>query len=325
MFKNKFLKWTSILIIVFTLGYLTEDMIMTNILGYYHCSQDPNPKTFIKKTVEYPESIYWEDNVYPGFNEADRKLMIMNYLDGKHLKAMALNGDDGKVYLYTAKEGDFDSFEFDKEKYKDQYQQYADLIMQKQQSYRDELFQLSNMALLAKVDELAEKAKKYNYSIPFSKDPEERKQLIKENKALLAQKRKTRDVYVQKVMDTGLVFDTNTDTPLMNYTVRFDPVNLGELSTKYLYSDKVTITDNRTQEVIAYNQRIMHFFYKLFPDIALGNRLYYPHPVCGGEKFIPYWAFGYLEKDEDGKNKLTSRAYNLGIHEHSFNKKLFNK
>lgn len=284
MFKDPFLKWGGIFAVVFVVGYLTEDIIMTNVLGYYHCSQDPNPKTFIQKTVEYPESIYWEDNVYTGFNEKDRKLMIMNYLDGKHLKAMALNGDDGKVYVYTATEGDFDSFEFDKEKYQVEYEKYTNLMMHKRKNYSDELFQLSKMELLAKVDEITEKAKKYNYSIPFSKDPEQKKRLIEENKSLLTQKQKTWDVYVQKVMDSRLVFDSNKDLPVMNYTVHFQPVNLSELSRQYLYSDKVTITDNHTQEVIAYNQRIMHFFYKLFPDFA-GGRLYDTHPVCGSNAY----------------------------------------
>jgi hypothetical protein len=78
----------------------THDIIITNILGAYYCYSEPNPKTYISKKVEYPESIYWEDSVYPGFSAEDRKLMIMNYLDGVHLKTMALNGDDGKVYLY---------------------------------------------------------------------------------------------------------------------------------------------------------------------------------------------------------------------------------
>jgi hypothetical protein len=115
--------------IVFLLPF-TYDIIITNVLGVYYCKiASPQPKTLIKKKVEYPISIYWEDNVYPGFSKEDRKLMIMNYLDGKHLKTMALNGDDGKVYVYEAKEGAFDLFQYDK-KYKDRYTQYASIIME---------------------------------------------------------------------------------------------------------------------------------------------------------------------------------------------------
>jgi hypothetical protein len=80
---------------------LTYDIILTYVFSAYYCLiASPNPKTLIEKKVEYPESIYWEDNVYPGFSKEDRELMIINYLDGVHLKTMALNGDDGKIYVY---------------------------------------------------------------------------------------------------------------------------------------------------------------------------------------------------------------------------------
>lgn len=91
-------KWIhhTVLAIIFLIP--TYDIIITNILGAYHCLTTPS--TYISKKVEYPKSIYWEDNIYPGFNAEDRKLMIMNYLDGIHLKTMALNGNDGKIYTY---------------------------------------------------------------------------------------------------------------------------------------------------------------------------------------------------------------------------------
>lgn len=77
----------------------TYDIAITNALSGYYCLTTPS--TYINKKVEYPESIYWEDNVYPGFSQGDRELMIVNYMDGIHLKTMALNGDDGKIYVYT--------------------------------------------------------------------------------------------------------------------------------------------------------------------------------------------------------------------------------
>ncbi len=97
-FSQQKLVHRAVLAIIFLIP--TYDIIITNTLGAYHCFTSPS--TYINKQVEYPQSIYWEDNVYPGFSEEDRKLMVMNYLDGKHLKTMALNGDDGKVYTYEA-------------------------------------------------------------------------------------------------------------------------------------------------------------------------------------------------------------------------------
>ncbi len=104
--RNIFL-WVGLILFVFVVLALIHDIIITNILAYQICKADPQPKTFIKKTVEYPESIYWEDNIYPGFDEKDRLLMIRNYLDGVHLKTMALNAPDGTIYLYSATEEDW--------------------------------------------------------------------------------------------------------------------------------------------------------------------------------------------------------------------------
>jgi len=82
--------------------FLTHDILITNFLAFRLCRADPEPKTFVRKTVEFPGSIYWEDTIYPGFDEKDRLLMIRNYLDGVHLKTMGLNGPDGSLYIYTA-------------------------------------------------------------------------------------------------------------------------------------------------------------------------------------------------------------------------------
>ena len=76
----------------------TYDIIITNILGAYYCATAP--KAFIKETVEYPQSIYFEDNVFNGFNEQDIENMMNNYLDGIHLKTLALNLPDGNVAIY---------------------------------------------------------------------------------------------------------------------------------------------------------------------------------------------------------------------------------
>lgn len=57
--------------------------------------------------MESPISVYWEDNVWPGFDEYGRHWMVKNYLDGKHLKVLALNGEDGRIYLYRANKKTF--------------------------------------------------------------------------------------------------------------------------------------------------------------------------------------------------------------------------
>ena len=188
----------------------TYDIIITNTLGAYHCLTTPS--TYISKKVEYPESIYWEDNVYPGFNAEDRKLMIINYLDGVHLKTMALNGDDGKVYVYILEKPMWEEikYEFNNEK-------------------------------------TLEKA---------------------------------RNKYVELIGHDEQVYTKET-MPQMNYTVTFDEIQLNPLSRIFLYSDETKIIDNNTNETIAYNRRVMRFFYNIFPDLVMGNRYYQQDSVCG--------------------------------------------
>lgn len=123
-------KWVHRIVLVFLILLPTYDIIITNVLGAYYCKADPNPKTFIKKKVEYPESIYWEDNVYQGFNAEDRKRMIENYLDGVHLKTMALNGNDGKIYVYEANSSIWEKLKPLEKERSQSYYDMADTIAQ---------------------------------------------------------------------------------------------------------------------------------------------------------------------------------------------------
>ncbi len=194
--------------------FLTYDIIITNILAYQLCHAPPNPKTFIKKTVEYPESIYWEDTIYPGFNEQDRILMIRNYLDGVHLKAMALNTPEGTIYQYTATEKDWATSK-------------------------------------------AIKSRKMNGNYY-----------------------KTLDNEAKMIAQRGKKIDRPTAHSL-NYSVIFNPVKLSGFQSKYLWSDEIKIIDNRNNEVIGFNRRLMRHWYRIFPDFEVGRRYFYPHAMCG--------------------------------------------
>lgn len=200
--------WAGLLLLATALLFLTHDILITHILAYRICKADPQPKTFIKKTVEYPESIYWEDNIYPGFDEKDRLLMIRNYLDGVHLKTMALNGPDGTIYVYTATEEDWQ-------------------VRRGEPNYFDKL-----------------------------------------------------DVEAKAIAARGALF-TREAMPRTNYSVILSPAPLTSFQRRYLWSDEVRITDNNTDEVIAYNRRLMRRWYMIAPDFALGNRYYSPKAICG--------------------------------------------
>ena len=217
--KRTFMLWAVFLLFLLGVLALTHDIIITNILAWQICRTDPNPKTFIQRTVEFPASIYWEDNIYPGFDEKDRLLMIRNYLDGVHLKTMALNSPDGTIYLYTATDGDWKT----------------------------------------------------------SREIKARK--IKGN--FMA----TIDAEAEAIAKRGKTFTQQT-MPQLNYNVVSKFITLTSFQRRYLYSDEVTITDNKTKEVIASNHRLMRRWYLLLPDFAVGERYYSPRAICGESGFF---------------------------------------
>jgi hypothetical protein len=180
--KQKFPQklYLSKLILAFFILLPTYDIILTNIFaGYYCLISPPHPKTKIIKKVEYPESIYWEDNVYPGFDKQDRELMIINYLDGVHLKTMALNGSDNKrVYVYHLDKPIWKEF---KKRYKiyikqhppkqdrfrghgfDVYKAYAKEIMKTEKIYTKETMPKLNFTVTFNEVKLNSFARKFLY------------------------------------------------------------------------------------------------------------------------------------------------------------------
>ena len=131
-------KLYKLMTIVVLISIPIYDIIATNLLALYFCSVDK--PVYTNEVNAYPLSIYWEDNVYKGFTPEDRKRMIVNYLDGEHLKTMALNGDDGKVYVYTLDAPIWKNVEknFNEKRYGDIWTQYAMLVMKSERIFDKE-------------------------------------------------------------------------------------------------------------------------------------------------------------------------------------------
>jgi len=68
--------------------------------GFFLLYRAFGPLQEVRHVVDAPGSVSWIDNVWPGFDEYGRDWMVRSYLDGTHLQTLALNGDDGKVYVY---------------------------------------------------------------------------------------------------------------------------------------------------------------------------------------------------------------------------------
>lgn len=101
LFKRR---WLTILATAFAVLFPIYDILIQGaLLAYYG-----NTRTLqkITRTVDAPGSVYWEDNVWPGYDENYRLWMIDHLLDGTHLDILAMNGPDGKIYLYRFGQGD---------------------------------------------------------------------------------------------------------------------------------------------------------------------------------------------------------------------------
>lgn len=260
-----------LLVLITSITLYASDVILSNTLGAYYCAQEPNPKTYIKHTVEEPISIYWEDNVYPGFDERDAELMVKNYLDGVHLQTMALNTPDGKVRVYS---------------YANVPQSYIDLV---KVGYAVSKQWIVRKAASSKAFEEAYDSKHGKYKEGFSRESSPLKELSAAFREIDAKKSAlTNQIEAEKAkLDLVITEKTKDQIPQTNYTVKIDEVHFSDLARKVLYSDEVKITNNRTKEVIAYNRRIMQLYSaSLMLDVAMGNRYYYPEPQCG--RTAPY-------------------------------------
>ena len=166
--ENKLGLYLSLFVGVGIALFLTYDIIITNILSAYYCNAFPNPKTKIIKKVEYPISIYWEDNVYPGFSKQDRELMIINYLDGVHLKTMALNGPENKkVYVYHLDKPILKKLKAKystKEWYTKGIEEYKKIVLQTQKIYTKQTMPKTNYTVTFNEVKLPSFARKFLYS-----------------------------------------------------------------------------------------------------------------------------------------------------------------
>jgi len=283
-----------LLALITSITLYASDVILSNTLGAYYCAQEPNPKTYIKHTIEEPISIYWEDNIYPGFDDADAKLMVSNYLDGVHLQTMALNTPDGKVKVY---------------RYKELPQSYIDLV---KEGYMVSKEWSARKAASGKAFDEAYDSKHGKYKEGYSRDSSP----LKELSAVFREIDATKSTLTKQIesarskLDLIITKTTREQMPQMNYTIKTDEVNLSDLARKVLYSDEVKITDNRTREVIAYNRRIMQLYSaSLLPDMSGGN-YYYSHSLCGNEtELFDRMVFISLNRGQHRKLGLNKLLY----------------
>lgn len=199
------------------------------LFAYY----ERTPLQEIRQTVDSPVSVYWEDNVWPGFDEYGRHWMVKNYLDGVHLQALALNGDDGKIYLYRATKEDFaESAKLLAEVERLEAEHEA-LKVEAKQSSMDR-----NDPLWVKSRNDAETTRVLRW---------ERYEPQKERE-------------VAQIIDRAEIHQDITTLPAMNYRVKFNPLPKSLVVNndyKILHADRISIIDTRANQEIAFSRRYM--------------------------------------------------------------------
>lgn len=226
--KSKvFVILVAVLLVLFPLRRL---IFFETLFLFYRLS----PLQEIHETVESPISVYWEDNVWPGYDERGRAWMVKTYLDGKHLQALALNGDDGKVYLYHASPENFQGGKKllpaleDKQKKIDALHEKAAKIYHEGGNNR----WLGDVINKAQVD-MRPIAKAY-------KDQRDKETLF--------------------IMARAKVYSSVKGLPSMNYKIEFNPVEtLPPPFHKLLHGDRITIKNNKQDKVIAFSRRYLAY------------------------------------------------------------------
>ena len=311
----------------------TYDIILMVFLGGLHCLTTKS--TYIDKKVEYPQSIYWEDNVYPGFTKEDRELMIKNYLDGVHLKSMALNTPDGKVYVYNCqkdmqlyKKSQKEKQAINKklEKLQKEFntlsRQRSDLILTKkiytQEEYK-KLSELDKKKMIHLHDIWINPYKMVATWHKYVKNTKEIQSLSDKIQQIRTEEKRVKETtpnyfanFIQQCRQSEKIYTKDT-MPKTDYTVTFNEVKLNPLTRHFFYSDETNIIENKTQKIIAHNQRLMPFQINAFFFMDM-HQYYEPIAFCGGSYFwFTHRVFNY-------KPIEVSNNHHIGLNNYLYKK-----
>ncbi len=221
-------------VVLFFVLFPFRRLIFYKILFSYYSR---SPLQEIHESVEYPISVYWEDNVWPGFDAYGRHWMVKNYLDGKHLQLLALKGDDGKIYLYRANQETFS----ESNKLHPEY---------------------------SRVKQAIEAAKKEAVTVGSSGG---------DNKAMWKKIREREDVFrkshskqfeyqkhkeISRILGRVEVYADKSDLPPIRYHVEFYLLPKSFLlnnQNKILHADRISIVDMESEKEIAFSERYLAY------------------------------------------------------------------
>lgn len=220
---------TKSLVVVFLLLAPFWDVFLAKGI-MWNFARHHTPLQTISRTVDKPESVIWIDNVWPGFDEYGRHWMVETYLDGIHLKTLALNDGKGKLYVYRATPEDF--------------AQSAKLwpgVMEAKRKF-EELYQKAGRRITKEI-------------VPYQFDSlKKRDAFQKVHKQEAAAVLKREESYPFTVGTSPAV-----DLDQFNYNVQFNPIPLSKWQAKFVWCDNLEIRNQQNNILIANNKRCLEY------------------------------------------------------------------
>jgi hypothetical protein len=199
------------------------------------------PLQQIHQIVELPISVYWQDNVWPGFDEYSRNWMIDQYLDGVHLKVLALNGEDKKIYLYRAEEQDFVE------------SRKALAILKQRKAEEDEFRKKSEGRYKETYEENCQKIERDKCGEYITA------MFVNPRVAAWQGYDRIKKETIKRITDRAEIFNSPEKLPTVRYRVDFKTVETSFPTTRLLHADEITITDLDKNTVIAFSRRYMAY------------------------------------------------------------------
>ena len=245
------------------------------------------PLQEIHQTVESPESVYWQDDVWPGFDTYGRQWMVEQYLDGVHLKTLALSGDDGKIYLYRA---DADTFAESERMRPARDQKRKEIKVMEEAAMDVGRKGGNNKEMWERIRKIKNEAKEFgSYMEPRKRE-------------------------LQGILDRAEVYKSISQLPPMRYRVHFEPLDDRWREKGIYHADQVTITESATGKVIAYSRRYLGFAWWLMrfsgnqPEYFLGRG---DKQAYEFDDRVLFASAGVIDALELEKDTLDRRAYHF--------------
>lgn len=265
------------------------DIFIAKGILLYH-SMTASPLQRIEEVVESPSSVYWVDEVWPGFNEYGSYWMVKNYLDGVNLNMLALKGEDEKTYVYRASLDDFLESEKLRPDVKNRQREIAELKAKAIQMPRQGQ---DNSEVWKKIREELEPVAR-----PLTKKYEQ-----------------LREEEIRKIIDKVEVYTPGASLPQFKYTVVFQRIRLPAWQERFVWCDLIRIQDNEKDKEVAHSRRYLSYTpmtsirYEGNSPFENGERLGDVRAYTFDDKVL----FGYAGVKETETNKSMLRRNNYQL------------